>query len=93
MYIITSTLCDSQQILFFKLNYEIHGIGTRTVSYTHTLLSQLTTYQKGMYYFGSKVLNSLPTQIKDLSYCVKLFKLTLKKLFVLSFTLYFRGIF
>jgi len=64
----------------------MHSINTRTISYIHPLLSHLTTYQKGTYYFGSKVFNSLPTQIKDLSYSVKQFKLTLKSyLFFHSF--------
>jgi hypothetical protein len=61
----------------FKLNSEIHSIITRTMSYIHPLLSRLATYKK-KHYFGSKMFSSLPKQIKDLSYSVKLFKSTLK---------------
>jgi len=38
----------------------------------------LDNLPKGTYYFGIKVFNSLPTQIKDLSYNIILFKLPLK---------------
>jgi len=56
----------------------MHSINTRTKPNLHQSLSYLTTYQKGTYYIRIKVLNSLPTQIKDFSYNIKLFKLTLK---------------
>jgi len=45
----------------------VHNINTRTKSNLHQPLANLTTYQKGAYYYGIKVFNSLPSQIKDLS--------------------------
>ena len=63
---------------YFKLNSEIHSINSRTKSTLHQPLFRLTAYQRGTYYFRVKVFSSLRTQIKDLSYNTKLFKLTLK---------------
>jgi len=41
---------------------------TCTVHNTHIVfISWIITYQKGAYYYGIKVFNSLPSQIKDLS--------------------------
>jgi hypothetical protein len=51
----------------FKENSDIHNINTRTKSNLHQPLANLSLYQKGGYYYGIKVFNSLPTQIKDLS--------------------------
>ena len=59
-------------------NSEIHNINTRTKSNLYQPISNLTTYQKGTYYSGIKVYNSLPTQIKDLSHNRKQFKSALK---------------
>jgi len=52
---------------YFKENLDIHNINTRTKSNLHQPLANLSTYQKGAYYYGIKVFNSLPSQIKDLS--------------------------
>jgi len=49
-------------------------------------LSNLATYQKGTYYFGIKILNSLPSNIKTLSHIVKQPRLALSDfLYVKSF--------
>jgi len=61
---------------YFKLNPDIHGNSTTTKSNLHQPLSHLITYQKGTYYLGIKVFNTLPTQIQYLSYNIILFKLT-----------------
>jgi hypothetical protein len=37
-----------------------------------------TTYQKGPYYFGIKLFNHLPLNIKELIHNVKLFKVALR---------------
>jgi len=52
---------------YFKENSDIHNINTRTKSNLHQPLANSSTYQKGAYYYGIKVFNSLPSQIKDLS--------------------------
>jgi hypothetical protein len=51
--------------IYFKENSDIHNINTITKSHLHQPLANLSTYQKGAYYYGIKVCNSLPTQIKD----------------------------
>jgi hypothetical protein len=63
----------------YKETYEIHSINSRQKSNLYLLLSNLTTYQKGTYYFGIKVFNNLPTDIKKLSHKVKHFSLALKR--------------
>jgi len=52
---------------YFKEHSDIHNINTRTKSNSHQPLANLSTYQKGAYYYRIKVFNSLPSQIKDLS--------------------------
>jgi len=52
---------------YFKENLGIHNINTRTKSNLHKPLANLATYHKDAYYYGIKVFNSLPSQIKDLS--------------------------
>ena len=62
----------------YKVNLEIHSINTRQNSSLYQPSSNLTTYHKGIYYFGIKVFNSLPYHIKNLSHKTKQFKSTLK---------------
>jgi hypothetical protein len=52
---------------YSRENVEIHNINTRTKSNLHQLTANISKYQKGAYYSGIKVYNSLPTQIKNLS--------------------------
>ena len=63
---------------YFTANSEIHNINTRTKSNLHRPISNLSAYQKGTYYFGIKVFNSLPSQIKDLFHNRNQFKRALK---------------
>ena len=57
----------TQSHYYFKENSDIRNINTRTKSNLQQPLANLSTYQKGAYYYGIKVFNSLPSQIKDLS--------------------------
>ena len=45
-------------------NYEIHNINTRHTSNLHLPRAYLNIYQKGVYYSGIKIFNSLPWDIK-----------------------------
>jgi hypothetical protein len=63
----------------FKVNSKIRSINIRNNSNLFQPLSNLTIYQKGTYYLGIKVLHSLPSQIKDLSYNIRQFNSALKK--------------
>jgi len=63
---------------YFKVNSEIHNINTRNKLNLHLPISNLSVYQRGTYYSGIKVFNSLPSQIKDLSHNRNQFKSALK---------------
>jgi len=45
-------------------NSEIHNINTRHISNLHLPRAHLNIYQKGVYYSGIKIFNSLPQDIK-----------------------------
>jgi hypothetical protein len=51
----------------FTENSDMYEIVTRNSSNLHLPLSNLTLFQKGPQYFGIKVFNSLPSNIKQLS--------------------------
>jgi hypothetical protein len=63
---------------YLMVNSEIHNVNTKTKSNLHRPIPNLSTYQKGRYYSGIKVLNSLPSQIKDLFHNRHQFKRALK---------------
>jgi len=48
----------------YMLNSEIHSINTRQNSNLYQPPPNLTMYQKGTYYFGIKIFNNLPSDIK-----------------------------
>ena len=50
----------------FHVNSEIHGFNTRQNSNIHQPQANLSLYQKGAYYSGIKVINSLPSNIKKI---------------------------
>jgi len=56
------------------MNSEIHNINTRNNSNFHQLLLHVTIYQKGPFYMGVNIYNSLPPEIKDLSHNIKKFQ-------------------
>ena len=63
-------LCES--------NSEIHNINTRFGADLHTPTANLTTFQKGPFYFGIKVFNHRPTSIKNTSHDIGQFTSVLK---------------
>jgi hypothetical protein len=46
---------------------------------TFIVLSNLSKYQKGVYYSGIKIFNNLPPNVKNLSHNIKMFKTALKE--------------
>jgi hypothetical protein len=64
---------------YFKVNSDIHNINTRNKSNLHLPTSNLSVYQKGKYYSGIRVFNSLPSQIKEVSHNRNQIKHVLKK--------------
>jgi hypothetical protein len=69
----------------FAENSELYATVTRNSSNLHFPISNLTVFQKGPQYFGIKVYNSLPSNIKQLSSNKEQFKKALLQ-FLSSFT-------
>jgi hypothetical protein len=69
-------LCES--------NSENHNINTRFSSDLHTPAANITTFQKGPFYFGIKVFNHLPTSIKKTYHDIKQFRYVLKIFLVIN---------
>jgi hypothetical protein len=56
---------------------QIHGVNTRRNFDLYCPQSNLTTYQRGPYYFGIKLFNHLPLNIKELAHNIKQFRAAL----------------
>jgi hypothetical protein len=69
----------------FSENSEMHTTVTRNSSNLHLPSSILTVFQKGSQYFGIKVYNSLPGNIKQLSKRKSQFKKALLQFLHLHF--------
>jgi hypothetical protein len=78
-YILSLLLFVVKNINMFTLNSTVHSINTRCCFDLHLPAVHLTKVQKGIYYSGAKVFNSLPSSIKCLSNDIRRFKSTLKK--------------
>jgi len=62
------------------MNSKLHSISTRYNFSFHQPLSRTTMYQKGPFYMGTKIYNSLPPEIKDLSHNINKFKSSLRRI-------------
>jgi hypothetical protein len=70
----------------FTANIESHNLETRHDNNLYTPQVNLAIYQKGTYYSGITFYNKLPSDIKNVSGNLKIFKSTLKKyLYMKSF--------
>jgi len=78
-YILSLLLFVVKNISMFTLNSSVHSINTRRCFDLYLPAVHLTKVQKGIYYSGAKVFNSLPPSIKCLSNDIRRFKSTLKK--------------
>ena len=68
----------------YESNSEIHNINTRFSSDLHTPTANLTTFQKGPFYFGIKIFNYLPTSIKNTSHDINQFRSVLKSFLLIN---------
>ena len=68
----------------YESKSDIHNINIRFSSDLHTPTANLTTFQKGPFYFGIKVFNHLPTSIKNTSHDINQFKSVLKSFLLIS---------
>jgi hypothetical protein len=68
-------------------NSEIHDINTRHTYNLHLPRAHLNIYQKGVYYSGIKIFNTLPQDIKTYIDNPRTFKKAVKNLYIqTSFT-------
>ena len=84
-YILTLMLFVIKNKDQFIAYLEICSVDTKQHTNFHQPTSNLTKYQKGIYYSGVRVYNNLPPHIKDISDDPKNFKLQLKQLYLYSF--------
>jgi hypothetical protein len=61
-----------------QTNSDIHSINTRHKHDLHQPRTNLTSHQKGAYYAGIKLFNTLPDSIISLNHDIKVFKPALK---------------
>jgi hypothetical protein len=61
----------------FQTNSDIHNISTRYRYNLHVPNTNLSIFQKGVYYSGIKLFNNLPPTIKSLNHDTKKFKAAL----------------
>jgi hypothetical protein len=63
---------------FYYSTSQIHGFSTRQNFDPYCLQTSLSICQRGPYYFGIKLFNHLPLNIKELSYNAKQFRMALR---------------
>jgi hypothetical protein len=83
-YIFSLLLFVAENRDLYELNSEIHNINTRFSSDLHTATANLTTFQKGPFYFGIEVFNHLPTSIKKTSHDINQFRSVLKSFIIIN---------
>jgi hypothetical protein len=66
----------------FKVNTELYEINTRQKSDFHVPLVSLTKVQKGVYYSGITLFNSLPLNIKQVAHDINGFKYKLREILI-----------
>jgi hypothetical protein len=83
-YIFSLLLFVAENRDLYESNSKIHNINTRFNSDLHTATANLTTFQKGLFYFGIKVFNHLPTSIKKTSHDINQFRSVLKSFLIIN---------
>jgi hypothetical protein len=63
---------------FYHSTSQIHGFNTRHNFDLYPLQTNLSICQRGPYYFGIKLFNHLPLNIRELSYNAKQFRMALR---------------
>jgi hypothetical protein len=77
-YVLSLLLFVIHNLETFITNQELHNLNTRHKSDFHLPQASLTCYQKGVYFSGIKLYNSLPSNIKCASGNINKFKKLLK---------------
>jgi hypothetical protein len=63
----------------FLTNATVHNFPTRTHNDLHLPIANLSVFQKGVYLYGVKIFNNLPTDLKQTFYSVYKLKKALKR--------------
>jgi hypothetical protein len=84
-YIFSLALFVDNNESLFKENSEVHNIKTRNNSNIFQPSSHLPIYQKGPCYFGIRLYNNLPSEIRKLSHDIKHFKAALRDFLQIHF--------
>jgi hypothetical protein len=71
----------------FQPNNSMHGVNTRNKECLHKPFTHLSSFQKGVYYSGVKLFNSLPKNVVDKKHDKKLFKIVLCS-YLLNYSFY-----
>jgi hypothetical protein len=78
-YILSLMEFLSQNQEMFTSNFEIHNINTKNKLKLHKSTSNLTSYQKGVYYMCNRIFNKLPEYIANLVGNKRTFTSTLRQ--------------
>ena len=78
-YILSLILFVVKNKHLFTLNSENHTKSTRKFNNFYHPKTNLTVYQRGVHYMGTKIFSNLPPYIKDMSNNVKKFEICLKR--------------
>ena len=73
-YIFPRLLFVAKNKDLYEWNFEIHNINTRFSSDLLNPTANLTTFQKGPFYFGIEIFNHLPISIKNRSHDINQFR-------------------
>jgi len=83
-YIFSLLLFVAKNRDLYESNSENHNINIRFSSDLHTATVNLTTFQKGPFYFGIKIFNHFPTSIKNTSHDISQFRSFLKSFLLIN---------
>jgi len=83
-YIFSLLLFVAENRDLYESNLEIHNINTRFSSDLHIPTANLTTFQKGTFYFEIKFFNHLPNSIKKTSHDINQFRSVLKSFLIIN---------
>jgi hypothetical protein len=83
-YIFSLLLLVDKNRSLYESKSEIHNIYTRFSSNLYTTTGNLTSFQKGPFYFRIKVFSHLPTSIKNTSHDINKFRSVLKSFLLIN---------
>ena len=86
-YILSLLMSVVQNKNLFSTNIENHNIDTRQRNNSYSPQTNLTIFQKAVYYSGIKIFNSLPLEFKNVVGNLKKFKIALKQ-FLYTYSFY-----